>query len=41
MPVDQVAERMRRERIHRVLVGSDGKLAGILTSFDLLGAVRA
>jgi CBS domain-containing protein len=40
-PVDRVAELMRREGIHRVLVGEDGQLLGILTSFDLLQAVRA
>lgn len=40
-PVDRVAELMRREAIHRVLVGADGRLDGILTTFDLLQAVRA
>ncbi|HSK03645.1 MAG TPA: CBS domain-containing protein [Kofleriaceae bacterium] len=41
MPVDRVAELMGREGIHRVLVGEDGQLLGILTTFDLLQAVRA
>lgn len=40
-PVDRVAQLMQRERIHRVLVGEGGRLAGILTTFDLLGAVQA
>jgi CBS domain-containing protein len=35
-----VAQRMRDEGVHRVLVGDDGKLAGILTAFDLLEAVK-
>jgi CBS domain-containing protein len=41
MPVDRVAELMGREGIHRVLVGEDAQLHGILTTFDLLQAVRA
>lgn len=32
----EVARVMRAESVHRVLVGSDGQLAGILTAFDLL-----
>lgn len=40
-PVDRVAQLMQRERIHRVLVGEDGNLEGILTTFDLLEKVRA
>ena len=32
----EVAHVMRREAIHRVLVGSDERLEGILTAFDLL-----
>jgi CBS domain-containing protein len=39
-PIDQVARRMREEGIHGVLVGSEGRLAGVLTTFDLLHAVR-
>lgn len=35
-----VAARMRSEAVHRVLVGRDGALAGILTAFDLLRAIR-
>jgi len=38
-PIDRVAHLMRREGIHRVLVGDQGRLAGILTTFDLLMAV--
>src|SRR5690349_16956588 len=36
--VAEVSEIMRAEGIHRVLVGSSGKLEGVLTSFDLLRA---
>lgn len=35
----EVARLMRARGIHRVLVGHDGRLAGILTAFDLLQAV--
>jgi CBS domain-containing protein len=38
-PVAQVAQIMRREGIHRVLVGSSERLEGILTAYDLLRAV--
>src|SRR5688572_27885540 len=38
-PVGQVARTMREERIQRVLVGTDGRLEGILTPNDLLAAV--
>ena len=34
-----VADVMRTEGIHRVLVGRDSRLEGILTAFDLLQAV--
>lgn len=37
--VSQVAQVMRREGIHRVLVGTRERLEGILTTYDLLGAV--
>jgi CBS domain-containing protein len=37
--ISQVAEVMRREGIHRVLVGTREHLEGILTTYDLLGAV--
>jgi CBS domain-containing protein len=37
----EAAQIMRAEGIHRVLVGDDGELAGILTAFDLLRAVRS
>jgi CBS domain-containing protein len=36
----QVASTMRRERIHRVFVVEDGRLLGILTTFDLLRALE-
>lgn len=39
--VAEVAQRMRAAGIQRVLVGTDGRVAGILTAFDLLQAVRA
>ena len=39
-PLSEVARVMRHEGIHRVLVGSGGQLAGVLTSFDLLAAVH-
>jgi CBS domain-containing protein len=38
-PAGDVARLMHREGIHRVLVGADGRLEGILTAFDLLRAV--
>lgn len=38
-PVSEIAQLMRREGVHRVLVGTDGKLAGLLTTFDVLKAV--
>lgn len=34
--VSSVAQRMRAEGIHRVLVGSAGRPVGVLTAFDLL-----
>jgi CBS domain-containing protein len=40
MPAEQVAQLMRQEGIHRVLVGADGRLEGILSAFDLLRAVH-
>jgi CBS domain-containing protein len=36
-PLAAIARRMNRERIHRVVVMEDGRVAGILTSIDLLG----
>ncbi len=39
-PVTEVAQLMRRLGVHRVLVGGEGQVAGILTAFDLLAAVR-
>ena len=39
MPLARVAQRMRADGIHRVLVGESGRLEGILTAFDLLRGV--
>lgn len=39
--IREVARLMRARGIHRVLVGHDGRLAGILTAFDLLQAVSS
>jgi CBS domain-containing protein len=38
--VRSVAEIMIDQHIHQVLVIDDGKVAGIISSFDLLGLVR-
>lgn len=38
-PASAIAQRMRAEGAHRVLVGVDGKLEGIVSSFDLARAV--
>lgn len=35
-PLAEIAQRMARDRIHRVLVMENDKLAGIVTSIDLL-----
>lgn len=37
--IRDVARRMRAEGIHRVLVGENGSLQGILTAFDLLRVI--
>ncbi len=37
--IAEVARVMRETGCHRVLVGADGRLEGIVTAFDLLGAV--
>lgn len=34
--VEEIARTMREQRIHRVLVGTDRMLDGVLTTFDLL-----
>lgn len=39
MSAYDVAETMRRHRIHRVLVCSGGTLCGVITTFDLLRAI--
>jgi CBS domain-containing protein len=36
MPIDEVARVMLEQRIHRVLVGADGTLEGLITTFDLV-----
>ena len=38
-PIHRIAEVMRSRRIHRVLVIEDGKLAGIVSSLDIVGVV--
>lgn len=38
-PAGEVAQLMRDAGIHRVLVGTGGRLEGIVTAFDLLRAV--
>ena len=38
-PLDEIASVMLRGHIHRVLVTRDGRLAGIISSLDLLGAL--
>lgn len=39
-PVAEIAQRMREEGTHRALVVASGKLVGIVSSWDLLLAVR-
>jgi CBS domain-containing protein len=39
MPIEEVAQIMLAQRIHRVLVIGDGALVGVLTTFDALRAV--
>lgn len=39
-PALEIAERMRRDSIHHVLVGDGQRLQGIVASFDLLRALR-
>lgn len=38
MPIAEVAETMRDQRVHRVLVIENRELLGVLTTFDLLRA---
>lgn len=38
-PIPEIARQMLAKRIHRVVVTSDGKLAGILTTMDMLRAL--
>ena len=37
-PISEVAQTMRDQHVHRVLVIEDGELLGVLTTFDLLRA---
>lgn len=39
--IAEIASLMLRRRIHRVVITSKGKLAGILTSMDMLKAIAA
>jgi CBS domain-containing protein len=39
LPIAEVAETMREQHIHRVLVIEDRELLGVLTTFDLLRAL--
>ncbi len=41
LAIHAVAAVMQRERVHRIVVGTDGAIAGILTAFDLLRAIPA
>lgn len=35
-PIPEVARRIREHGVHRLLVVEDGRLAGILSTFDLM-----
>lgn len=39
-PVREVAERMHRQRVHRVWVVKEGRPMGVISTFDLLPLVR-
>jgi predicted transcriptional regulator len=39
-PVQEIADTMITGRIHRVLVASEGKIVGIVTTIDLLKVIR-
>lgn len=39
-PVSQVASRLREHQVHRVLVVDDGKLCGIVSTFDLISLLE-
>jgi len=39
-PISEVARTLRFHRIHRLLVEEGGRLAGIVTSFDLIGLLE-
>lgn len=41
MPIAEVADRMLRGRIHRLLVTRDGEAVGIITTMDMLKAIAA
>ena len=38
MPISEVAQTMREQHVHRVLVTENRELLGVLTTFDLLRA---
>jgi len=39
-PLSEVARLLRFHRVHRVLVEEEGRLAGIITTFDLIGLLE-
>jgi CBS domain-containing protein len=39
-PVEEVAHTLRRQRIHRVLVADEGRLVGLISTFDLIGLLE-
>ena len=39
-PVSQIARKLRENHVHRVLVVDDGKLCGIVSTFDLMGLLE-
>ena len=39
-PVSEIATRLRENQVHRVLVVEDGKLCGIVSTFDLIGLLE-
>jgi len=39
-PVAEVARQMRTHRVHRMIVMDDSRLAGVITTFDLVGLLE-
>ena len=39
-PVAEVARQMRTHRVHRMIVMDDSRLAGVVTTFDLVGLLE-